>query len=67
MLRSARKNPDRADAPAILTETGAHLRDFGDLAARTTTAEELYATMLERYPRRVNPGSLWGAAKKTKS
>ncbi|MEV4756312.1 MBL fold metallo-hydrolase [Micromonospora sp. NPDC049559] len=61
------KNPDRADDPAILAETAAYLRDFNDLDARTTTAEELYAAMLDRYPRRANPGSLWGGAKKAKS
>ncbi|MFI7603963.1 MBL fold metallo-hydrolase [Micromonospora sp. NPDC049366] len=60
------KNPDRADDPAILAETATYLRDFDEIAARTTTAEELYAAMLERYPRRVNPGSLWGGAKKAK-
>ncbi|MFC3501431.1 MBL fold metallo-hydrolase [Micromonospora krabiensis] len=60
------KNPDRADDPVILTETATYLRDFDEVAARTTTAEELYAAMLERYPRRVNPGSLWGGAKKAK-
>jgi hypothetical protein len=30
--------------------------------AATTTAHELYDEMLEIYPDRVNPGSLWGAA-----
>jgi phosphoribosyl 1,2-cyclic phosphodiesterase len=60
------KNPDRADDPVILAETAAYLRDFNSLGARTGTARELYAAMLERYPRRANPGSLWGGAKKAK-
>ena len=30
--------------------------------AATATARELYDAMLEIYPDRVNPGSLWGAA-----
>ena len=60
------KNPDRPDRPAILTETATYLRDFNALDEQTMTAEELYAAMLSRYPRRVNPGSLWGAAKKAK-
>jgi hypothetical protein len=29
----------------------------------TATARELYDAILEIYPDRVNPGSLWGAAK----
>lgn len=61
------KNPDRADDPAILNESAANLRDFHDLAQRTSTAEELYAAMLALYPRRANPGALWGSAKKAKS
>jgi hypothetical protein len=28
----------------------------------TTTARELYDEMLELYPDRANPGSLWGSA-----
>jgi hypothetical protein len=36
------------------------------LDATTTTGRELYDTMLEIYPNRVNPGSLWGAANITK-
>jgi glyoxylase-like metal-dependent hydrolase (beta-lactamase superfamily II) len=57
------KKPDAADDPAILSETAAYLRDFNRLAAVSTTPEELYAAMLELYPRRANPGSLWGGAK----
>jgi glyoxylase-like metal-dependent hydrolase (beta-lactamase superfamily II) len=61
------KKPDRPDEPAILSETAAYLRDFNRLAATTSTPEELYAEMLELYPRRANPGSLWGGAKQAKS
>jgi glyoxylase-like metal-dependent hydrolase (beta-lactamase superfamily II) len=57
------KKPDRPDDPAILSETAAYLRDFNRLAATSGTPEELYAGMLELYPRRANPGSLWGGAK----
>jgi glyoxylase-like metal-dependent hydrolase (beta-lactamase superfamily II) len=60
------KQPDLADDPAILAATATYLRDFNELDARTTTAEELYGAMLERYPRRANPGSLWGGAKRAK-
>ncbi|MET8232775.1 MBL fold metallo-hydrolase [Micromonospora sp. NPDC005298] len=60
------KNPDRPDDPRILAGTAAYLREFDLLDADTTTAEELYRAMLDRHPRRVNPGSLWGAAKRAK-
>jgi glyoxylase-like metal-dependent hydrolase (beta-lactamase superfamily II) len=61
------KNPDRPDDPAILDETASYLRDFNRLETQTGTAEELYAAMLEIYPRRVNPGALWAGAKEAKS
>jgi glyoxylase-like metal-dependent hydrolase (beta-lactamase superfamily II) len=61
------KNPDRPDDPTILDETASYLRDFNRLEAQTGTPEELYAAMLEIYPRRVNPGSLWAGAKKAKA
>ncbi|MEU5907185.1 MBL fold metallo-hydrolase [Micromonospora sp. NPDC047467] len=60
------KNPAQPDDPRILADTAAYLREFAELDARTATAEELYAAMLERHPRRLNPGSLWGAAKQAK-
>ncbi len=63
---AAHKNPERADDPRILAETAAYLREFDLLDADTATAEELYGAMLDRYPRRINPGSLWGAAQRAK-
>jgi hypothetical protein len=50
----------------IIAETRQYLRDFNHLNAATTTARELYDAMLEIYPDRVNPGSLWGAANTAK-
>jgi glyoxylase-like metal-dependent hydrolase (beta-lactamase superfamily II) len=61
------KKPDTPDDPAILSETAAYLRDFNRLAATTSTPDELYSGMLELYPRRANPGALWGGAKQAKS
>ena len=61
------KKPDAPDNPAILAETAAYLRDFNRLDASTNTPEELYGVMLELYPRRANPGALWGGAKHAKS
>jgi glyoxylase-like metal-dependent hydrolase (beta-lactamase superfamily II) len=56
------KVPENDDDPRIIAETRQYLRDFNRLNAATTTARELYDAMLEVYPDRINPGSLWGAA-----
>ena len=60
------KVPENDDNPRIIAETRQYLRDFNRLNAATTTARELYYAMLEVYPDRVNPGSLWGAANAAK-
>ena len=60
------KVPENDDDPRIIAETRRYLRDFNRLNAATTTARELYDAMLEIYPDRVNPGSLWGAANAAK-
>jgi hypothetical protein len=56
------KVPGNDDSPGNVDETRAYLRDFTRLDERTTSARELYDRMLELYPDRANPGSLWGAA-----
>lgn len=61
------KIPDNPDDPKILAETKQYLTDFNRLDAATNTVNELYDAMLEIYPDRANPGSLWGGAKKAKS
>jgi glyoxylase-like metal-dependent hydrolase (beta-lactamase superfamily II) len=60
------KVPEKDDDPRIVAETRQCLRDFNRLNATTTTARELYGAMLEIYPDRVNPGSLWSAASAAK-
>jgi len=60
------KVPGNADDPRIIAETRQYIRDFNRLDAATTTARQLYDAMLEIYPDRVNPGSLWGAANTAK-
>jgi glyoxylase-like metal-dependent hydrolase (beta-lactamase superfamily II) len=57
------KVPENDDNPRIIAETRQYLRDFNRLNAVTKTARELYDAMLEIYPDRINPGSLWGGAK----
>ena len=56
----------RHDGPEILEETRQYIRDFDRLAARTSTALDLYGQMLALYPERVNPGALWGSARAIK-
>ena len=56
------KMPENDDDPRIIAETRQYLRDFNRLNDATATARELYDAMLEIYPDRANPGSLWGAA-----
>jgi len=60
------KIPENDDDPRIIAETQKYLRDFNRLDAATAEARQLYDAMLELYPNRVNPGSLWGAANKAK-
>jgi glyoxylase-like metal-dependent hydrolase (beta-lactamase superfamily II) len=57
---------DPDSSPRHIAETRRYLRDFAASLAATSTARELYDRMLSLYPDRVNPGSLWGAAKASK-
>src|SRR5216683_5593038 len=61
------KRPGNDDSPKIIAETRQYIRDFDRVAETTTTARELYDTMLELYPDRVNPGlALWISARAAK-
>jgi glyoxylase-like metal-dependent hydrolase (beta-lactamase superfamily II) len=60
------KHPDHTDDPATIEESIQYLSDFNDAELATSTALELYETVLARHPRRANPGSLWGAVKQIK-
>jgi hypothetical protein len=60
------KKPEKDDSPKIIEETRQYIRDFDRLVKTSTTARELYDKMLEIYPDRANPGSLWGAARAAK-
>jgi glyoxylase-like metal-dependent hydrolase (beta-lactamase superfamily II) len=61
------KDPARDDDPGNIDESIQYLTDFKDAELSSTTALELYETMLKLHPRRANPGSLWGAAKLVKA
>ena len=60
------KNPEKDDSPRIIEETRQYIRDFDRVGETSTTARELYDKMLELYPDRANPGSLWGSARTVK-
>jgi glyoxylase-like metal-dependent hydrolase (beta-lactamase superfamily II) len=57
------KHPDHDDDPGNIAESIRYLTDFNEAELTSTTALDLYETMLALHPRRANPGSLWGAAK----
>jgi glyoxylase-like metal-dependent hydrolase (beta-lactamase superfamily II) len=57
---------DPDSSPRHIEETRRYLRDFIASLASEATAIELYETMLSLHPDRVNPGSLWAAAKASK-
>jgi glyoxylase-like metal-dependent hydrolase (beta-lactamase superfamily II) len=61
------KVPENDDDPKNIGETRQYIRDFISLDESTRTARELYDKMLELYPNRVNPGSLWGSANAAKA
>ena len=60
------KIPENDDDPRNIDETRKYLRDFDRLDKVTQNARELYDAMLELYPNRANPGSLWGGAQAAK-
>ena len=60
------KKPENDDDPGNIGETRQYLLDFNRLDQKTTTAIELYKAMLELYPDRANPGSLWSGANAAK-
>ena len=61
---ASHKRPENDDDPRIIEETRQYIRDFDRLASTTKTAVELYDTMLQLHPNRINPGwALWSSAK----
>lgn len=57
---------DPDSSPRHIEETRRYLHNFIASRGNSSTAIELYETMLSLYPNRVNPGSLWAAAKASK-
>jgi glyoxylase-like metal-dependent hydrolase (beta-lactamase superfamily II) len=56
------KIPSNDDSPGNVKETRQYIRDFIRLNDATKSPRELYDRMLELYPDRANPGSLWSSA-----
>jgi glyoxylase-like metal-dependent hydrolase (beta-lactamase superfamily II) len=61
------KIPGNDDNPRNVEETRQYIRDFIRLNDATKTVRELYDKMLELYPDRANPGSVWNAATAAKA
>jgi glyoxylase-like metal-dependent hydrolase (beta-lactamase superfamily II) len=57
---------DPDSSPRHIEETRRYIQDFNPCVATTSTPLELCEKMLSLHPNRVNPGSLWGAAKAAK-
>jgi glyoxylase-like metal-dependent hydrolase (beta-lactamase superfamily II) len=56
------KIPGNDDDPKAIAQTRQYLRDFIRLDQATDTPRQLFDAMIELYPDRANPGSLWGGA-----
>lgn len=61
------KIPDHDDDPRNIAETRNYLRDFIRIDQQTDSPRALFDAMIELYPDRANPGSLWGGATAAKS
>jgi glyoxylase-like metal-dependent hydrolase (beta-lactamase superfamily II) len=57
---------DPDSSPRHIEETRRYVRDFNACVGATSTGLELYERMLSLHPNRVNPGSLWAAARAAK-
>ena len=57
---------DQDGSPRHIDATRRYIQDFNATVAKTANHLDLYNEMLALYPDRVNPGSLWGAAKAAK-
>ena len=60
------KTPGNDDDPGAIAQNRQYLRDFIRLGQATDTPRQLFDAMIELYPDRANPGSLWGGANAAK-
>jgi glyoxylase-like metal-dependent hydrolase (beta-lactamase superfamily II) len=60
------KIPGNDDDPEAIAQTRQYLRDFIRLDQAADTPRQLFDAMIDLYPDRANPGSLWGGANAAK-
>jgi hypothetical protein len=60
------KRAGNDDSPKTIEETRQYIRDFERVNETTTTALELYETMMQLHGNRENPGALWSSARAAK-
>ena len=57
------KRPGGEDGPRSIEETRRYLRDFDTADRSTSTAQDLYNTLVGLHPNRVSRGTLWGSVR----
>lgn len=65
-LIAGHQRAGRPDGPELIAETRQYIVDFDRIAATASTRRELYDRMLDLYPTRLNPSTLWYAARTLK-
>jgi glyoxylase-like metal-dependent hydrolase (beta-lactamase superfamily II) len=55
-------DPKSSFGPEVIGETKSYFEDFNRVVDGADTAQEVYGRMVELYPERLNPGSLWSGA-----
>jgi len=53
-------NPEKGHGPEAIGETREYLDAIERVERETASVDEFYEKMLELFPGRINPGSLWG-------
>jgi len=56
---ASHKNPALDDDPTAIEETRTYLQDSERLSRTSHSALEFYNSMMELYPKRLNPTALW--------
>ena len=55
-------DPESSFGPEAIEETKKYFEDFERIAEGAESADEVYEKMMEVYPEKLNPGSLWSGA-----
>ena len=61
-LIAGHQRAGRHDGPEIIEETRQYIRDFDQIAGRTSTAQDLYDQVVALDPDRINPDAVWISA-----